>query len=133
MNLIYWGISAAFFFILELLIPSLVSIWFAISSIILMFISLIIKNIQIQILIFSIISIILILTTKLWIKKDKTNNKISSNVGDEVKILNIINNNEYEIKYKGAIWTAISNEEFNKNEIAIIKEYKGNKIIIERR
>ncbi len=133
MILMYWGIGAGIFLIIELIVPSLISIWFAISAVILMFLSYIIKDIQIQLLIFSIISIALILTTRLWVKKDKTNNKISSNIGDEVKIINKITENEYEIKYKGAIWTAISNENFDENEIAIIKEYKGNKIIIERR
>ncbi|WP_067139179.1 NfeD family protein [Oceanivirga salmonicida] len=132
MSYIYWGLLTGIFIVVEIAIPALVSVWFAISAFIVMLLSFFITDIKIQILIFTIISIALMLTTQKWVKKTLNSEK-NSNVGDEVTVIKKIEDNKYEIRYKGGIWTAISNENFDEKEKAFIKEYKGNKIIIERR
>ena len=57
--------------------------------------------------------------------------------GSEIKIEKVVNTDkqkkEYEVKFKGSIWTGISEEIFSAGEIVKIKEFRGNKIILERK
>ena len=57
-------------------------------------------------------------------------------IGNEIKIEEILNltnsKKEYEVKFKGVIWKGISEDVFKKDEIAKIKGFVGNKIILEK-
>ena len=57
--------------------------------------------------------------------------------GADVKVEKIVDarriEKEYEVKFKGSIWTGISEEIFSVGEIVKIKEFRGNKIILERK
>lgn len=55
-------------------------------------------------------------------------------VNTELKIEKVINTNrqvkEYEVKFKGSIWTGISEELFKTGDIVKIKSFEGNKIVL---
>ena len=51
----YWGVLFAIFAIGEVLIPGLVSVWLAIAALIMMPISLFVKSLEIQAIIFCVI------------------------------------------------------------------------------
>ena len=57
--------------------------------------------------------------------------------GSEIKIEKVVNTDkskkEYEVKFKGSIWTATSEEFFKAGDIVRIKSFEGNKIILERK
>lgn len=133
MNAMFWGIAAGVFLIFEVIIPGLVSIWMALASFILLFASFIIKDTDFQILVFLILSCIFIFTTRPLVMK-----KIKSNLDEtvNVKITGIINTEteikEYNIRYKGAIWTAISYDIFEIGDVVKITNFTGNKVNIER-
>ena len=75
-----WLIVAVAFAIAELMTVSLTLIWFSIGALILMFLSMFIENIIIQILIFGVIStILLVISTKYFVNKDK-NFKYNTNL-----------------------------------------------------
>lgn len=133
MNALFWGVAAGIFLILEVIIPGLISIWMALASFILMFLSFIVKDVNLQILIFSTLSCLFIFTTRPLVMK-----KIKSNVEESIniKIVDVINTKteikEYNISYKGAIWTAISHDVFEVGDIVKITSFTGNKANIER-
>ncbi|MDD7410623.1 NfeD family protein [Fusobacterium gastrosuis] len=139
MGVMLWLSLTFIFVILEIFIPSLITIWFALAAILTVPITFFFENSKIEILFFFVLSVCFIIFTRPYAKKFLLKNKEnfdSSMVGCKVQILNIIRseNNEkiYEVKFKGAIWTALSNDLFSIGENAIITEFKGNKIIIKK-
>ena len=57
-------------------------------------------------------------------------------IGNEIKIEEVLNltssKKEYEVKFKGILWKGISEDVLKKDEIAKIKGFVGNKIILEK-
>ena len=56
----YWGVLFAIFAIGEIIIPGLVSVWLALAALIMMPISLLVKPLEIQVIIFCVLSLIFI-------------------------------------------------------------------------
>lgn len=138
-NYIIWTALVLAFSVIEIVIPSLVSIWFAVSAGITILVSLIFNDFRVEFPFFVLCSILLILFTRPYTKKFLHQNKEgfnSSMVGNSVKILKFNfsenSNNFYDVKFKGSVWTAISTEEFSKDDVATIVRFQGNKIIIKK-
>ncbi|MDO4689869.1 MAG: NfeD family protein [Fusobacterium sp.] len=135
----FWLILTFIFVILEILIPTLITIWFAIAAIFTVIVAFAFKNLNFEILTFTILSIFFMLFTRPYAKKYLSKNKENfdaSMVGTKVSIEKVVDTSHrekiYEVKFKGSIWTAISSDTFSKNDIVIIDEFKGNKIIIKK-
>ncbi|MBS9775745.1 MAG: NfeD family protein [Fusobacterium sp.] len=138
-NYLIWTALVLVFSVIEIVIPSLVSVWFAIASGLTIPIALIFINFRIEFPFFVLCSIFLILFTRPYAKKYLDKNKedfSSSMVGSSVKILkfNFTENSTYfyDVKFKGSVWTAISSDEFSKDDVATIVEFQGNKIVIKK-
>lgn len=131
MKMIIWSIIFAICLIGEVVIPALVSIWFALAALIVFVLSIFIKNFTVQFLIFVVLSLIFLLLLRDYCKKFvKIKDKLPR---EQVCIVNLVDedkdgNFKYEVRYKGAIWTAISKEKFIENDKAHIKGFEGNKI-----
>ena len=130
----YWGVLFAIFAIGEILIPGLVSVWLAIAALIMMPISLFVKSLEIQAIIFCVLSLIFIAFFR-KIFKFYLNGKES--LGTEkvkiIKLTSVENDNYiYDVRFKGGIWTAIDNLELKPGDIANIVKFEGNKIILGR-
>ena len=130
----YWGVLFAIFAIGEVLIPGLVSVWLAIAALIMMPISLFVKSLEIQAIIFCVLSLIFIAFFR-KIFKFYLNGKES--LGTEkvkiIKLTSVENDNYiYDVRFKGGIWTAIANLELKPGDIANIVKFEGNKIILGR-
>lgn len=61
---------------------------------------------------------------------DKINKEM---LEDNGLVTKIISSNKYEVKFKGVIWTAISNDELTIGDVVKIVGYKGNKVIVKRK
>ncbi|WP_308556857.1 NfeD family protein [uncultured Sneathia sp.] len=133
---LFWGLLAGALLIIELIIPALVSIWFAIAAFITMFLALMINSFTTQVVIFILISLVLLVFTKKIVTNflkpdmDKINKEM---LEDNGLVTKIISSNKYEVKFKGVIWTAISNDELTIGDVVKIVGYKGNKVIIKRK
>ncbi|WP_288862261.1 NfeD family protein [uncultured Sneathia sp.] len=133
---LFWGLLAGALLIIELIIPALVSIWFAIAAFITMFLALVINSFTTQVVIFILISLVLLVFTKKIVTNflkpdmDKINKEM---LEDNGLVTKIISSNKYEVKFKGVIWTAISNDELTIGDVVKIVGYKGNKVIIKRK
>lgn len=139
MGSIFWAISTVIFAALEILIPGLVTIWLALSSLILTILTLFFTNITLEFLIFGVLSLIFIAFTRPFMKKYMPENKKkfdSQFIGTKIKIEKIVsveeNQNIYDVKFKGTTWTGISTEKFDVGEMVIIKEFEGNRIVLQK-
>ncbi len=139
MGSMFWLALTFVFVVIEIFIPTLITIWFAIAAAITVIVAFFFKNLNVEILVFTIFSIFFILFTRPYAKKFLAKNKEnfnSSMAGNKVSIEKVIDSNAnekiYEVRFKGSIWTAISSEVFTKNDTAIISEFKGNKIVIKK-
>ena len=141
MGALFWAILSGITAILEIIIPGLVTIWFALSALIVMFLANFIKDSLIQFLIFAVLSVIFLIFTRpvlrRYIELQRKTNFDASMRGTDVKIEKVVDTKkaekEYEVKFKGSIWTATSEEFFKAGDIVRIKSFEGNKIILERK
>ena len=132
MGVLFWGLVAAGFGLLEIIIPGLVTIWLSLAAVVDMLLTKFINDGRIETVIWAILSIVFILLTRPFIKKyiDKDKRKTTK------IILNIekkIDNKTYEVRYKGGIWTAISSEDLSVGDEVELDGFEGNKIIVSRK
>ena len=140
MGAMFWAIATAIFAILEIVIPGLVTIWLALAALIVTLLAGFINNPKVEFLIFSVFSLIFVIFTRPVLRRyiQKTDKNFSSQMkGSEIKIEKVVNTDklkkEYEVKFKGSIWTGTSEEFFKAGDIVRIKSFEGNKIILERK
>ena len=141
MRAIFWAILTSVFALLEIIIPGLVTIWLALAALVVTALAGFINNSYIEAFIFSVLSLIFILFTRPvlqnYLKKRRKNDFSSAMTGSEIKIEKVINTDkprkEYEVRFKGSIWTGISEDFFKVGDVVIIKDFKGNKIVLERK
>lgn len=135
MGIMFWAIVTVTMAILEIIIPGLVTIWFACAGLVLVLISEMVKNSTAEFFIFSVISLLLVVFTrpvlKKWLEKGKA--KAYEGEGSETVIENITEDGKYEVRFKGVLWTAISPYIFVKGEKVIIDGFEGNKIILRKK
>ena len=106
-----------------------------------MFLANFIEDSLIQFLIFAVLSVIFLIFTRpvlrKYIESQRKTNFDASMKGTDVKIEKVVDTKqtekEYEVKFKGSIWTGVSEEILSNGEIVKIKGFKGNKIILERK
>lgn len=130
----FWIIVAVICLIIELLTFGLVSIWFTIGALVtLLFLN---YNMLVQISIFFIVSIMcLIILRKISTKFIKYSKELDRITDKEVKIESFINRgNEkiYTVKLDGKFWEAISDEELEINDSAVVEKVSGNKLILRK-
>ena len=141
MGAIFWAVSASVFAILEIIIPGLVTIWLALAALVVTVFAGLINNPYIEFFIFAVLSLIFILFTRPVLQnylKKKIKHDFNSNMtGSEIKIEKVVNSDkakkEYEVKFKGSIWTGIREEFFKVGDMVRIKSFEGNKIVLERK
>ena len=137
MGYIFWLVLTIIFTVIEFAIPSLVTIWFAIGAVATVFISLIVDNQNIEIVCFTLISIVALLFIRPYAKKafsKRKENFDAAAIDTDIIVEKIIDTSKeekiYDVKYKGSVWTGLSKEIFEVGDRANIKSFKGNKIIL---
>lgn len=134
MGIMFWAIVTVTMAILEIIIPGLVTIWFACAGLLLVLISEMVKNSTAEFFIFAVTALLLVIFTrpalKRWIEVKK---KAYEGEGSETVIENITGDGKYEVRFKGVLWTAISPYIFVKGEKVIIDGFEGNKIILRKK
>lgn len=133
-----WLIIAVIFGLGELMTSGFTLIWFSISAVVLMLISIFIESILTQIIIFAIISIaLLIVGTKYLVKRDenvKYNTNLQGILSKQGIVVKTIE--PYEVglvKVNGEEWSAVSrdNVEIAEGKLVRILEIEGVKLIVE--
>ncbi|HBV67383.1 MAG TPA: NfeD family protein [Clostridiales bacterium] len=136
-----WLIIIVACIIIEASTMGLTTIWFAIGALIAWFVNMVGVGLQTQIVIFLLVSIVcLVLTRPIAVEKlkvGKTKTNLDSLIGETAKVESRINNidNEGYVKVRGQIWSARSSDDdiIEKDELVVVKEIKGVKLIVKRK
>ena len=139
MATIYWLLLSIVLIVIELFTMSLTTIWFAGGAIITFFVSLLGVSLQIQWVIFIIISLILLLLTRpvaMKIVKGKTTKtNVDAIIGTHALVTETIDNEKSTgaVRVNGQIWTArsaIPEQILHKDEWVSVKKVQGVKLIV---
>lgn len=133
-----WLSIIIFLIIVEGLTVQLTTVWFVVSGIIAMILSIFIDNPQIEFAIFVLGGVILLVTTrpylitKLRVKESKTN--LDRVIGMEgIVTEDITRYKTGEVKVDGKRWTAISNDDISVGEIVDIIKIEGVKLRVRKK
>lgn len=139
--IVFWTIIFIVTLLVEISTTQLVSIWFSGASIISFILALCSVPYWIQIVVFVVSSALLLFLSKflfkdkiLKFKKSPTN--ADTLIGQEIKLTKGVSLLEYgEARIRDVIWTIAvdDNVQFKKDEIVVIKEIKGNKLIVTKK
>lgn len=131
-----WLSIAIILAIVEMSTVNLVSIWYIISSIIAMLISLLTDNIIIQVSVFVLGGTILLILTKDAVKKllpEKTKTNIDRIIGMEgIVTEKITKKTSGVVKVDGKYWTAIADETIEVDEFVKIQEINSTKLKVKK-
>ena len=131
-----WLAIAVILAIIEMSTVNLVSIWYIISSIVTMIVSLFIDNVVVQVAIFVLGGTLLLILTKDAIKKilpEKIKTNIDRIVGMEgIVTKKITKKTPGEVKVDGKHWTAIADETIPVDETVKILEINSTKLKVKR-
>jgi membrane protein implicated in regulation of membrane protease activity len=136
---IAWIIVIVACIIVEVLTVSLTTTWFAIGALAAFLCYSLGASIEIQFIVFFIVSIVLLIFTRpiftKYLKVGKIRTNVEGLIGEKAKVISKINNlnNEGTVKVRGQIWSARSENddvEFEVDSIVHIKNVVGVKLIV---
>lgn len=138
-NILMWLAIVVIAVIVEILTYQVVSVWFAASGLVTMILAACNCPVEIQIIVFVILSAILFVLSRPLVKKIQNkksdNSTIESMIGEEVVVTKEIKVGDVgEIKAKYDYYSAIAPsvlQDIPIDTICIIKEIRGNKVIVE--
>lgn len=122
--------------LIECMTVDLVTIWFVASGLVTLVLSLFIDNYFIQFLVFVVLGVILLVTTRKYLVKLIDNKKIKTNL-DRVVGMNAIvteeitKNSPGEVKVDGKRWTAVANKKIKVDSTVKVLEINGVKLKVE--
>ncbi len=136
----YWLIASGIFFVGEIITVGFLLFWFGIAGLITMVVSLFTSNIIIQSVVFLVTSVILILSTKPFVKKFVNKETIVTNanslIGKKAIVIQKINNLQGtgQIKIGGEIWSAQNETDsvISENQEVEIIKIEGVKLIVKQ-
>lgn len=130
---LFWLIIIILLSIIEAFTINLVSIWFIVSGIITLVISLFTNNIIIQIAVFILLGVILLLSTKNILQKYLTSKTERTNYDRIIGMNGIVTekitkNTIGEVKVDGKLWSAYADKTISKGSIVEVLEINSTKI-----
>ena len=134
---ISWLILVILLTLIEIMTINLTTIWFVISGIIALIISIFIDNYTLQFAVFVIGGVVLLITTKplltKYLKSHREKTNVDRIIGMTGKVTEKITKNDNgAIKIDGKEWTAFADHTIKKDEIAKVLEIKGVKLKVEK-
>lgn len=134
---IIWLILVILLTLIELLTINLATIWFVISGIIALIISIFIDNYTLQFGIFVIGGVILLITTKPILTKTIKQHKEKTNFDRIIGMTGIVTekitkDKDGAVKIDGKEWTAYSDKSIKKDERVKVLKIKGVKVKVEK-
>lgn len=132
-----WLIIVILLALIEVATINLTTIWFVMSGIVALIISLFINNYMIQFGVFVILGVILLITTKPFLTKFFKSHKVKTNIDRIIGMTGVVTenigkNDDGEVKVDGKRWTAYADEIIKKDELVKVLEIKGVKIKVEK-
>lgn len=132
--MLIWLIVAVIFFVVEAIVPGLVSLWFGISATITMLLSPLVKNMIYEFYIFIILSAILFIITRTFVKSWRKNRKdvLDRIRGAIVEVKSINDKGLYEIYLDGKNWIGKSDSPLEIGEKVQVIDIEGIKLVLKK-
>ncbi len=135
MLMVIWILIFLIALAIEIATQELVSIWFSLGAIVPLILAAFNISYIWQILVYAIVSAILFILSEKIIKKKikphKNATNVDSLIGNEIKVIKEVGPNQNgEGKIRDIIWTIKSDDIIKEDEFAIVKEIKGNSLIV---
>lgn len=138
-NIFIWLVVVIVAVLVEVATYQVVSVWFAASGLVTMILAAFNCPIEIQIIVFVVLSTVLFVLSRPLVKKIQSkksdNSTVESMIGEEVFVTKTIKVGEVgEIKARYDYYSAIApleTQDIPINTVCIIKEIRGNKVIVE--
>lgn len=132
----FWLIIVVILSIIECMTIDLVTIWYIVSGLCTIVLSLFIDNFVIEFAFFTILGTILLITTKSFLKDVLKSKDIKTNfdrvIGMKGIVTEEINENSIgEVKVDGKRWSAISDKKIELNKEVLILDIDGVKLKVE--
>ena len=133
----FWLAVVILLSIIEAATVDIVTIWFIISGVATIVLSLFVDNFIIQMALFTLLGIILLITTRPLLKKTLKSKDVKTNfdriIGMEGIVTEKITKNSIgEVKVDGKKWSAISDETLNEDTGVTILEIDGVKLKVKK-
>ena len=134
---VVWLIIVILLALIEITTVNLTTIWFVVSGIIALIISLFVGNYIIQFAAFVIVGVILLITTKPFLTKFIKQHKIHTNIDRIIGMTGVVTekiskNENGEVKVDGKRWTAFADKTIQQGDLVKVLEIKGVKIKVEK-
>lgn len=131
-----WLLIVVFLGLLEIMTTNLVSIWFVISGLLTMVISLFTDSLYIQIGVFVLVGVLLMPMSKRIYKKINTK-KVCTNLDRVIGMKGIATsdipkNTIGEVKVDGKLWSSYSSHDIKKDEYVKVLDIDGVKLKVEK-
>lgn len=132
--MLIWLVAAVLFFIVEAVVPGLVSVWFGMAAVVTMLVSPFVKNFLYEFYIFIILSGILFFFTRKIAKswKAKRKDKIDRIRGMVVEVKSINDKGLYEIYLDGKNWTGKSSDSLEVGEKVQVVDIEGIRLVLKK-
>lgn len=131
---LYWLAGAIIFTIIELMVPGLISVWFALAAGVTIFFSMVIDSVLYQGYFFIILSGILLAVTRKFCKQTlaKRDGNIDRIIGQIVEIKGIDTNGNYTIYLDGKHWLGKSDEILTVGDRGVVTKIEGIKLVLSK-
>lgn len=134
---VVWLIIVILLALIEITTINLTTIWFVVSGIFALVVSLFVDNYMIQFGIFVIAGVILLITTKPFLTKFIKQHKVKTNIDRIIGMTGVVTEKitkaeDGEVKVDGKKWTAYSDKPLKKGDLVKVLEIKGVKIKVEK-
>lgn len=135
LHIVIWVVVFILAIAIEVSTMELVSVWFSIAAIPALILAAFGIGIWYQLLAFAIVSLVAFVISQLFIKKRLKVNSSATNadslIGNEILIIDDVTPTNYGAgKVRDVVWTVASECVIKSGEYAIVKEIKGNKLIV---
>ena len=134
---IIWAVLILVFVIVEGISLGLTSIWFAFGALVALISTFFVNSLVVKTTLFLLTSVVLLYFTKPIAKKylksgnEKTN--VDSLIGLKgIVVEDITKHSDGQVKVKGQIWTAFSDEDIDLDEDVIVEEVRGVKMKVKK-
>jgi membrane protein implicated in regulation of membrane protease activity len=139
-EIIFWAVAFVILTVVELSTYQLVSIWFALSSLLSLLCAVLGFGIEVQVIVFLLASTILLIATRPFIRKFLKNRNVPTNVeldiGKVAVVIEEINNGiSGRVRLNGVDWAARStdNSVINVGENVTVEQIDGAKLIVKNK
>lgn len=137
MDAFIWIMIIILLTLVEIMTINLTTVWYVVSAVAALIISLFSKNFSLQFGIFAVLGTVLLFSTRPFLKKLLVNKKEATNldrvIGMEAIVTETIDKNRIgEVKVDGKRWSAYSDQKIDVNCVVKILKIDGVKLKVER-